>query len=332
MGESESPLQRLRRIEAEEQGRREPSSAGSSQTGTPTAKRGGVVAILIAVAFLLLTKGKLILFFVLTKGKLLLGALKLGPLLTTLGTMGAMIWLYASFYGVSLAIGFVLLILVHELGHGLAARFMNLKVGAPIFIPFFGAVIMLKDQPRSTWVEAVIGFGGPLAGLLGGVAVLIAGFLMKSEYWGNLCIVLAWLTFLINFFNLMPVFGLDGDRISQPFAAWYWVPGCLFLAGLAWACLEYTGRIDPFIVIILILGAVKGGRLWWRRTQMKRGTATPERLVDRVTGRAESLRYPDEADVLPWQRRTAGWAFFLLAGVLCTLMIIAWRNLPNLNS
>jgi len=96
--------------------------------GAPKRRRG-----------LLGTIGAAILF-ALAKGKVLLGALKFGSILQTFSTLAVSAMVYAQFYGASLAIGLVLLILIHEYGHGIAAKIMGLKVGAPIFIPFFGAV------------------------------------------------------------------------------------------------------------------------------------------------------------------------------------------------
>src|SRR2546421_4157733 len=108
MVETETPLQRLRQLEAQELAAK---STRTNSTGEPSApvqkrKRGVVGAILAAIAFAL------------TKAKLLLGALKLGPLLQTFSTMGVSMWIYAGFYGAPLAIGMVVLILVHEYGHG----------------------------------------------------------------------------------------------------------------------------------------------------------------------------------------------------------------------
>jgi Zn-dependent protease len=60
-----------------------------------------------------------------------------------------------------------LLLFVHECGHLLAAKRFGLKVSAPMFIPFLGAVILLKESPRNAWVESVVGIGGPLLGSLG---------------------------------------------------------------------------------------------------------------------------------------------------------------------
>src|SRR2546427_11949629 len=94
---------------------------------------------------------------------LLIPVLKFFPvLLKTGGTMFLTIWLYAQTWGWWYALGFVLLIFVHECGHLLAARRIGLKVGAPVFIPFMGAFIALKEAPRNAWIEAQAGIGGPL--------------------------------------------------------------------------------------------------------------------------------------------------------------------------
>src|SRR5713226_5735059 len=101
---------------------------------------------------------------------ILLPALKLLPvLLKTGGTMLLTIWVYAVMWGWWFAVGFVLLIFVHECGHLVAARRLGLKVGAPVFIPFLGAFIALKEAPRNAWIEAQVGIGGPLLGTVGAV-------------------------------------------------------------------------------------------------------------------------------------------------------------------
>ncbi len=317
--DEESPLQRLKRLEAEKMaGREAPPGTNPAPGGK---KRGPLTAAAIAVLVFTFSKGKFLILFLATKGKLLFGALKLGPLLTTFTTMAVAAWAYANFFGVHFAVGFVLLVLVHELGHGLAAKIMKLNVSYPIFIPFFGALIAMKEQPRSTWIEAVVGFGGPCAGTLGGLAVLATGLALEEGFARGLLLALAWITFLMNFWNLMPIFGLDGDRISQPFRPWYWLPGCGVIVGLIWLCVEIDGSVNPFVVFILILGAAKGGRLWWR--ERKRAQGEPERLVDRVTEKGKGERYAEESSVEPWQRRAAAWAYFGLCVILCLLMLYA---------
>ena len=92
-------------------------------------------------------------------------ALKFLPLLLKSGgTMLLMIWIYTKMWGWKFAVGFVLLLLVHECGHLLVAKKFGLKVGAPVFIPFMGAFIALKEAPRNAWMEACVGIGGPMLG------------------------------------------------------------------------------------------------------------------------------------------------------------------------
>ena len=107
---------------------------------------------------------------------------------------------YAMMWGVWFAVGFVLLIFIHECGHLVAARNCGLKVGAPVFIPFMGAIIALKDAPRNAWIEAQVGIGGPLLGTLG--AAICEGIFVVT---GNpMFRALAYTGFFLNLFNLPP--------------------------------------------------------------------------------------------------------------------------------
>ena len=153
---------------------------------------------------------------------LILPALKFLPvLLKTGGSMFLMMWVYAMTWGWWYAVGFVLLIFVHECGHLVAARRLGLKVGAPVFIPFMGAVIALKDAPRNAWVEAQVGIGGPLLGSLG--AAVCVGI---SQVTGNdLFRALAYSGFFLNLFNLAPIGFLDGGRIVTALSPWLWLVG-----------------------------------------------------------------------------------------------------------
>jgi Zn-dependent protease len=163
------------------------------------------------------------------------------PLLKTGGTMLLSIGFYALYWGVWFAVGFVLLIFVHESGHLFAARRLGLKVGAPVFIPFMGAVIALKDAPPNAWVEAQVGIGGPMLGTLGaGVCYLI--YLATDN---AMFAALAYSGFFLNLFNLMPVGFLDGGRIVTALSPWLWVAGFAILAAMT--------ILHPNLLLILIL-------------------------------------------------------------------------------
>src|SRR3989454_5480793 len=173
---------------------------------------------------------------------LLIPVLKFFPvLLKTGGTMLLTIWLYAQTWGWWYALGFVLLILVHECGHLVAARRIGLKVGAPVFIPFMGAFIALKEAPRNAWIEAQVGIGGPLLGTAG--AAVCDGLYLVS---GNaLFRALAFIGFFLNLFNLAPIGFLDGGRIVTALSPWLWLVG--------FAILGVMTILHPNFLLILIL-------------------------------------------------------------------------------
>ncbi len=160
---------------------------------------------------------------------LLIPIVKFFPLLLkTGGTMALSIGAYALAWGWRFAVGFVLLIFVHECGHLIVARAFGLKVGAPVFIPFMGALIALKDAPKDAWMEAWVGIGGPL---LGTVGAAICELLFKLT--GNpLFRGLAYTGFFLNLFNLAPIGFLDGGRIVTALSPWLWLVGAAVVVGL----------------------------------------------------------------------------------------------------
>jgi Zn-dependent protease len=214
--------------------------SGAAAAPSPSAppKGSGFKKILAPLGFGLLLFGKLF-----AKFKLLLFPLfKFAvPIFKTGGTMILSIGAYAMLWGWKYAVGFVLLILVHECGHLVAARRMGLDVGWPVFIPFMGAVIALKEAPRNAWIEAVVGIGGPLLGTVGAIACM--GLFQLTGH--PIFQALAYTGFLLNLFNLTPIGFLDGGRIVTALSPWLWVVGFLAMLGMVIA--------RPGILLILIL-------------------------------------------------------------------------------
>ena len=170
----------------------------------------------------------------LSKLKFLLFGLKALPfakILLTSGTMLVTMAIYAWSMGLPFAVGFVLMILIHELGHGYAMRRHGLAAGAPVFIPFFGALIAMKAQPRTPLVEAEVAIAGPVAGA---VAALVAcGLFLATR--SPLFLALAHAGFFLNLFNLTPFGFLDGGRVVKLFSRRLWViGGVVLLAMFAW--------------------------------------------------------------------------------------------------
>ncbi len=215
-------------------------SRNSGHPQQPPKKRGGLWAIVAAAGFILF------------KFKSILIALKLGKFAATFISMFIMIWVYATQFGGLYAIGFVLLIAVHEMGHVLAARGVGFKVSMPIFIPFVGAFISMKQQPTNARTEAIIAAGGPVIGSLGAVACLGIGVFFQS----NLFLALAYTGCLLNLFNLVPVHPLDGGRIVTAISPLMWIIGIPLLIVIA---MKYP---NPIVILFVILGAIQAYNLW----------------------------------------------------------------------
>jgi Zn-dependent protease len=191
------------------------------------------------------------LLFVLGKAKffsLLAGLVKFKTLATMLLSIGA----YAVEWGWLFAAGFVLLIFVHEMGHAIAMRLEGIPAGAPVFIPFVGAFIAMKGQPRNAAVEARVAMAGPVAGSLAAWATLWAGHAMELP----LLRALGHTAVLINLFNLVPVPPLDGGRIVTAFTRTYWAIG--YAVGLVALLVTQSA----LLLIVLVVGLFSLVQRW----------------------------------------------------------------------
>jgi Zn-dependent protease len=167
------------------------------------------------------------------------------PALATLGSALVSVVAYSFWGGPWFAVGLVLMIFVHEMGHVVEIRRQGMAATAPIFIPFFGAAIFQRSHAQSPMRQAQIGIAGPIAGTIGATAALV---LYGSTHW---TVLLGWayLGFLINLFNMIPFGMLDGGWILAPVSKWIQVAG---LAVLGYLFL--TGMISPLVIIIVVLG------------------------------------------------------------------------------
>ncbi|OGA65084.1 MAG: peptidase M50 [Betaproteobacteria bacterium RIFCSPLOWO2_12_FULL_67_28] len=170
---------------------------------------------------------------------------KLGKFLVSGGTMLLSVFTYAFVFGWSYAVGFVALLLTHEMGHFLAARRRGLKVGLPTFIPFVGAWIELKDQPLDAETEAFVGIAGPM---LGSAAAFVC-YIAAQDSGSRLLMALAQAGFLLNLFNLIPLSPLDGGRIVSVISPRIWFLGVPLLVGL------FFWIPSPILILIAVIAA-----------------------------------------------------------------------------
>lgn len=164
--------------------------------------------------------------------------------LSTLATMLIAVWVYAQIWGVKFAAGFVLLIYIHEMGHAIVMHRLGIKAGAPIFIPFVGAIISMKELPRDAYNESLIGAGGPVLGTFGAVVCLLTAWQTES----NLFYALASTGFMLNLFNMLPISPLDGGRMTGV------ISRNIKIAGLIIGGYIFYKINSPILLIILIFG------------------------------------------------------------------------------
>ena len=224
-------------------------SAGGARGYEPVQPRSGLGGLLrklaapfIAAGFLILKYGALLLKF---------------KVITTAGSMPVSIAAYAWIWGLPFAIGFVVLIFVHELGHVIELRRQGVPASAPLFIPFLGAVIGMKQLPDDAWKEARVALAGPILGSVGAAAFWIAAEVNGSE----LLMALAFVGFFLNLFNLIPIVPLDGGRAVGALHPAIWLLGLLMMVGLL------IVSPNPILIIIVIIGGLELWRRWRERKE-----------------------------------------------------------------
>jgi Zn-dependent protease len=222
-----------------------------------TVKR--LLAPLVALGFLF-AKFKGLLF-------LLLKVKFVGTGLSMLVSAGA----WALVYPVWFAVGLVVLIWVHEMGHVLQLRREGIRASAPMFIPFLGAYIGMKEMPKNALAEARVGLAGPVLGLLGGLATVGLYALTQNP----LFLGLAFFNFLLNLVNLIPVLPLDGGRAVGVLSPVVWVFGFVLMVALS--------LLVPFMLFIVLFAVLLGGPELWRRWKARN---TPEgQAYHKIEGR-----------------------------------------------
>ncbi|OHB25902.1 MAG: hypothetical protein A2X84_05180 [Desulfuromonadaceae bacterium GWC2_58_13] len=188
----------------------------------------------------------MLILFIFSKFKYLAVILQIGKF-KTFFTMLISIWAYAMLWGWPFAVGFVALLFIHEMGHVAALRMLGIKATAPMFIPFMGAFIGMKQMPENAFAEAVMAYGGPLLGTLGAIGCVGVGLLTGNPFW----YALAMSGFLLNLFNLLPISPLDGGRIIGVISPKLWI------LGLVGAVTLFYLTWSPIVALIIIMGSLQ---------------------------------------------------------------------------
>ena len=173
---------------------------------------------------------------------------------------------------------FLFILAVHETGHSLAIRRRGLPASLPVFVPFLGALINLRRQPRDAAEEAYIAAAGPLFGLAASYALLIGGWVLHAPVLG----VAAGFGMFIHIFNLLPVTPLDGGR-TVAFLRWKaWLPGFAALV----VVLFYNPSIHRFAVSDPLAAIILAFIVWNIAAEARR---RPPAAYDAIGARAKWL-------------------------------------------
>lgn len=172
-----------------------------------------------------------------------------GMFISMIVSLGA----YAVFFGWQFAVVLIYLLFVHESGHLVAARQKGIKTSPAVFIPFIGAVISMKQQPKDAATESYLAYGGPLAGLISFLPAIPLYAWTEAPIW----LLMIYLGAFLNLLNLLPVSPLDGGRIVSVLSTKIWLIGLLAIIPMI-----YYLR-SPILILIFIIGFFT----WWSRAR-----------------------------------------------------------------
>jgi Zn-dependent protease len=101
------------------------------------------------------------------------------------------------------------ILFIHELGHYLTMRMFGYRNLRMFFIPFFGAAVTGRHYNIPGWKKVVVSLMGPLPGIFIGIVLGIVGMATHRDQFVHI----AFLSIVINGFNLLPIMPLDGGHV-----------------------------------------------------------------------------------------------------------------------
>ena len=172
--------------------------------------------------------------------------MKFSKVFITLFSMMLSVFIYSFSMGPWFALGFVLMIFIHEMGHVIALVRKGYPVSAPIFIPMLGAFIF-APKFKNLEEEAYVGYGGPLLGGLGALVLFGLWAVMPGQH--EVLLFVSYSATFINLFNMVPIRPLDGGRITHIVGDWFIWAALVVLLGLS----LYIRQPSILLVWILVI-------------------------------------------------------------------------------
>ena len=191
----------------------------------------------------------------------------------------------------------------HEYGHLRAMKKFNIPTKGMYLIPFFGG-IALGDKPRTQWEDVYISMMGPVFGLIM-TAVFYVIYLVTGSHF---CGLVASTSALVNLFNLIPVYPLDGGRIVKAlvFSHRNYV-ALLVLLTISALCLVISWKLGlAFLSFFIVLGVIDIVSTW---------------------------RVPLSEDITPLKTYgiwfSLGWYLLVAVAFIAMILLIAEANVPG---
>ncbi len=221
------------------------------------------------------------------------------PAFATVSSMVISIIAYSFIWNWEFALGLIAMLLIHELGHIAEARRQRIPIHPPDFVPFMGAVALMKEMPRNAWHEAQVALAGPIAGSVAALAAWAASGLLHS----NILLDVAFVGFALNLLNLVPLVPLDGGRATGAVSPFSWVFGLGGLLALAY----YVPNPVVFTTVIVVSWlALRDLYFRWRER--------------------EQLSEAGYYEIMVWQRLSVTFVYFGLVLLLGLAAVATYSN------
>ena len=160
------------------------------------------------------------------------------------------VFAYSFFFGWPFAIGLVVLLFIHEMGHAVVMKMKGIPVGGLIFVPMLGAAVFMKHMPKNAKDEAEVGIAGPIAGTMAAAVCLYLA--LQNPDAPSIWAPLAYFGFFMNLFNLIPIVPFDGGRVLAAIDRRVWIIGFLgLLAFEVWSW--FNGNFSPWLLLFIIM-------------------------------------------------------------------------------
>ncbi len=170
-------------------------------------------------------------------------------------TIALFVGLGGVYWGWRMVIYLLVAIALHEIGHVIAMRAFGYKNVRMLFIPLFGGLATGEPRESDAAKNAMVALAGPAFGLITAAVAAALAFVLGSP---PLLVEFAWISLLLNAFNLLPLVPLDGGQVANDtLFSRYPVLELIFrllaVAGLGWLAFELQAWVLALLPVFLLI-------------------------------------------------------------------------------